>query len=127
MRFDGGAIDQNLREQSPGLRERVEHVGPHAFLRPSDKPVVERLAWPVFGWRIDPAATRLQHVHDAADHATIIDARFTARIHRQMWFDLRKLRVRQPELIAIHPRFLSEAVNHNALLMPTLLWVRTLG
>ena len=127
MHFHGGAINQNLRRRSAGLRECVEHVGPYALFRPPDEAVVERLARPVFGWRIDPAATRLQHVHDAADHATIIDARFTARIGRQMWFDLRKLRVRQPELIAIHPRFLSEAVNHNALLMPTLLWVRTLG
>jgi hypothetical protein len=43
-----------------------------------------------------------------------------------MRFDLRKLRVRQPELIPIHPCFLSETVNHNTLIMPTLLWVRAL-
>lgn len=127
MRFDSGAVDHNLRGRSVGLRKRVEHVRPDAFLRPSNKAVVERLPRPVFGWRIDPAATQLQHVHDAADHRPIIDARFAARIHRQVWFDLRKQCVRQPELIAIHPRSLSEAVNHNAPIMPTLLWVRTLG
>jgi hypothetical protein len=43
-----------------------------------------------------------------------------------MWLDLRKLRVRQPELIPIHHRSPSEAVNHNALIMPTLLWVWSL-
>lgn len=104
MRFDGGAIDQNLRGRSVGLRERVENVRPHAFLRPSNKAVVERLPRPVFRRRIDPATTRLQHLHDAADHAPIIDARFATRVRRQMWLDLRKLRIRQPELIAIHPR-----------------------
>ena len=44
-----------------------------------------------------------------------------------MRLDLRKLRVRQPELIPIHPRSPSEAMNHNALIMPMLLWVRALG
>ena len=62
-------------------------------------------------------------MNDAADHAPINDARLAARVGRQMRLDLRKLRVRQPELIPIHLRFLSEAVNHKRLLMPTLLWV----
>src|SRR5580658_5445301 len=40
--------------------------------------------------------------------------------------DLGKLRVRQPELIPIHLRFLSEGMNHKLLLATTILWVRTL-
>ncbi|KAF0227521.1 MAG: hypothetical protein FD175_2638, partial [Beijerinckiaceae bacterium] len=28
-----------------------------------------------------------------------------------------------PEMVPIHPDFLSEAVNHTALIMPTILWV----
>jgi len=39
---------------------------------------------------------------------------------------LRKLLVRKPELIPIHQRFLSEAVNHKTSLTPTTLWVWTL-
>jgi hypothetical protein len=66
-------------------------------------------------------------VDDAADHAPIVDARLAAGVGRQMRLDFRKLYIRQPELIPIHRRFLSEAVNHNPLLMPMLLWVRTLG
>ena len=97
------------------------------FFRSSNKTVVVCLPRPVFRRRINPATAGLQHLHDAADRSPIIDARFAARIHRQVWFDLRKQCVRQPELIAIHPRSLSEAVNHNAPIMPTLLWVRTLG
>ena len=34
MRFDGGAVDQNLRGQSVGSCERVEHIRPDALFRP---------------------------------------------------------------------------------------------
>src|SRR5271155_3404013 len=44
-----------------------------------------------------------------------------------MRLDLRKLIVRQPKMIPIHQRFLSEAVNHMPDIMPTTLWVRTLS
>lgn len=50
----------------------------------------------------------------------------TARARRQMPPDLEKLRIGQPKKITIHLNFLSEAVNHNPLFMPTLLWVWTL-
>jgi hypothetical protein len=40
--------------------------------------------------------------------------------------NLRKLLVRQPESIVNRWRFLSEAVNHNAPIMPSNLWVWTL-
>jgi len=125
MRFDRGTVDQNLRRRPAGLSERMEQLDPHAFLRPAGEAVVERRPGPVLGWRIDPATARFQHADDAADHAPIIDARFAARIGRQVRLDLRKLRVRKRELIPIHRRFLSEAVNHKRLLTPTLLWVRT--
>jgi hypothetical protein len=38
----------------------------------------------------------------------------------------RKLHLRKPEMIPIHPCFLPEAVNHNETTKPTTLWVRTL-
>jgi hypothetical protein len=37
--------------------------------------------------------------------------------------DLRKLRVRKPELVENHRRFLSEAVNHNWFIAASILWV----
>jgi hypothetical protein len=40
--------------------------------------------------------------------------------------DLRKPRLRQPELIENHRRFLSETVNHNQINEPSCLWVWTL-
>jgi hypothetical protein len=65
-------------------------------------------------------------MHDPADHAPIINARFASRVGRQMGLDLRKLRVRQPKLVPNHPHSPSGAVNHNKLAMPITLWVRTL-
>jgi hypothetical protein len=62
-------------------------------------------------------------MNDPADDAQIIDPRLAARIRGKMRRDLQKLCVCQPELIPIHQRFLSESVNHNAALMPTILWV----
>ena len=41
-------------------------------------------------------------LHDAADHTAMIDARFAPRVGRQMRLDLRKLRFRQPQLVATH-------------------------
>src|SRR4051794_40402459 len=38
----------------------------------------------------------------AAYHTAIIDARFAPRVGRQMRLDLRKLRFRQPTLVATH-------------------------
>ena len=43
-----------------------------------------------------------------------------------MRLELRKLIVRQPKMVPIHQRFLSEAVNHKPDITPTTLWVRTL-
>ena len=68
---------------------------------------------------IQLSRTARSRVHDAADHAPIVNARLAARIGRQMRFDLRKLRVRQPELIPIHLRSPSEALNHNTPIAPT--------
>ena len=63
---------------------------------------------------------------DAADHPPIVDARLAARIGRQMRLDLRELRVGQPELIPIHRALPFGSRESQALLTPTLLWVRTL-
>jgi hypothetical protein len=65
-------------------------------------------------------------MHDAADDALVVNPRFAARIGWKMRLDPRKLRIRQPEQVPIHCRFLSEAVNYSSLIMPMILWVRTL-
>jgi hypothetical protein len=126
MRFDSGTIDQDLLGWPSGLRERTEQTDPDPLGRPADIAVVEGLPRPVVWRRVDPATTRLQHIDDPADHPTIVNPRLASRVCRQMRFDLRKLLGRKPEMIPIHLRFLSEAVNHKSIVMPTTLWVRTL-
>src|SRR5487761_2569944 len=105
----------------------MKQIDPHAFGRPAHIAVVERLLRSVIGRRIDPSPARLQHVDDATDHAPIVNTRLAARVSWQVRRDLRKLRVRQPELIPIHPRFLSETVHRTPPVMPTVLWVWTLA
>ena len=63
---------------------------------------------------------------DTANHPAVVDTRLATRVRRQMRLDPRKLRVREPETIPIHPRSLPEAVNHTEPAKPTTLWVRTL-
>src|SRR5271154_5869023 len=126
MGLDGGAVDQDLCGRPPGLRTRVEQVDPGAFCRPADIAVVEGFPRPVFWRSIDPASAGPQHIDDPANHPAIVHPRLASRVRRQMRLDLRKLIVRQPKMIPIHPRFLSEAVNHMPDIMPTTLWVRTL-
>lgn len=93
---------------------------------PAHIAIVKGLPRAVIRRRVDPAPARFQYVNDPADDPPIIDARLTARVRGQMRRDLRELLVRKPELVSIHPRFLSEALNHNPLVTPTTLWVQTL-
>ena len=105
MRFDGGTVDENLRWRPACLRKRAKETDPDAFLRPSHEAIVERLLGAVFGRRIDPASARFEHMNDAADDAPVVNARLAARVRRQVGLDPGKLRVRQPEEIAIHVGF----------------------
>ena len=50
------------------------------------------------GRRVGPPRVRLQHMHDAADDATVIDPRLAARVARKKWRKLCKLRLRWPGL-----------------------------
>ena len=102
MGLHGRGVDQHLSRRSPDPRERLEQIGPDTLLRPAHETIVERLLRPVdVPWRIRPAATGLQHMNDAADHPAIVDPLLAARIRRQVWRNLRKLRVTQPEMIHV--------------------------
>src|SRR5262249_47360039 len=103
-------------------RERVEEIDPHALRSPADIAVVEGLPWPILRRCVDPAPAGFQHVNDAADHPPVIDPGLPARIGGEMWRNLRKLGVGQPKTVGNHRRFLSEAVNHDTALTPTILW-----
>ena len=126
MRLHRRGVDENFARWSAGLRERVKQVDLDAFGGPADITIVERFLRPVFPRRVDPATARFEHMHDAADDAPVVDPRVAPRISGKMRRNLRKLNVRQPELLENHRPFLSEAVNHKIVVTPTILWVWTL-
>ena len=84
------------------------------------------LARPVFRRRVDPAPAGFQHGDNPADHARIVDPRLAPRVSGEVRRNLRKLGVGQPKTVGNHGRFLSEAVNHDAWIVPSILWVWTL-
>ena len=102
MSFHRRRVDQHLRRGTPGGGQRMEDLKPYSFGRPAHEAIVKRLAWAVEERRIRPAATGLQHMHNAADHPPIIDARLAPSIGRQMRHEPRELTIVQPEMISIH-------------------------
>ena len=68
----------------------MEDVDPHALLRPPDETIVERLAWAIDLRSIDPAAARLQHMHDAANDAQVINPWLAARVGGEQGLQPRK-------------------------------------
>ncbi len=109
------------------MRERVEEIDPQTLGRPADVAIVKRLLRPIVQWRFDPAPAGFEQMNDPADHPAIVDARLAACVRGKMRLDFRKLRVRQQKAIRNHRRFFSEAVNHNAQFMPSILWVWALN
>src|ERR1700729_3995654 len=102
MSLDCGGVDQHFRRWATGRCQCMKDVDPDALGRPAHEAIVERLARTVDARRVDPAATGLQHMHDAADHPAIIDPRFAARIGGKMRLKPRELPLVQPETVSIH-------------------------
>lgn len=82
MRLHGGAIDKHLGRRAASARQSMEEIGPNAFGSPADITVVERLAWPIVGRRVDPTPAGLENMDDAADHPAVVNTRLAARIPR---------------------------------------------
>jgi hypothetical protein len=126
MRFDGGAVDENLLWRTARAGERAKQIAPNALRRPPDIAIVQRLSRPVDIRGIDPATAGLQHMHDAANHPAVVNPRLATRVRRQVRSNARELSVGQPEIISTHHGFLPETVNHTPFKSPTILWVRAL-
>jgi hypothetical protein len=56
-------------------RERLENPVEHAEFAPSQETIVERLVRTVFLRRVLPLKSMFQHVNNAADHASVVNAR----------------------------------------------------
>ena len=114
MSLHGGTVDEDVRRRADGGGQGVKELRPHAFGRPTNVPIIERLPRTIRGRCIDPAPAGLQDVDDAADHAAVVDPRLAPCVLRQMRRNPRELLVRKPEKVAIHIGLLLETVNHTS-------------
>ena len=92
MHLEVGGVDHQQVGLSGLAREGGEDAVEHAEAAPAYEAIVERLVRAVVKWHIAPAHTAADHVHDAADHAAIVDAGDAVR-QREIGFDPRHLRV----------------------------------
>jgi hypothetical protein len=87
-----------LRVGSASLASKLsEQVFPNATARPPSETIVYRCRRPISFGTIRPAATTLEYVHDAADHAAIVLPLDASNIRRQVRLDPLPLFVAQPK------------------------------
>src|SRR6202041_2917939 len=105
VRFDMCGVDHLGVYGSSVPSKLPEQVFPDATPRPAYEAVIDR-RWGTIGFRaIAPAATALEHVHDPADHASVVCALNATHISRQMRLNPCPLLVAQPEQISAHQFF----------------------
>src|SRR5688572_25661968 len=96
MRIDGGGVDGELLYHASCRRQVLEQPSPDALRAPSRVAVVDGRHRPELGRAIGPAASRLQHEENAADHPTIIDAMRARAVLGKMRLDCRPRLIAQP-------------------------------
>ncbi len=90
----------------------MEQVLPDTAPRPPNKAIIDRRVRPILRWQVAPATAGFQHVHDAVDHAAVINSLLASHIGRQKWLNPRPLLVRKPIQIRPHANLPeSETVN----------------
>jgi hypothetical protein len=102
MRFDVRGVDHLRVCGSPVPSKLPEQVFPDATPRPAHEAVIDRRRRTISFRAIAPAAATLEHVHDPADHTSVICSLDAAHIRRQMRLNPRPLFVAQPEQIPAH-------------------------
>ena len=100
MRLHRRGIDQHLCRWASCRGQGAEYLDPDAFGSPTHEAIVERLAWTVDRWGIDPSPAGFQNMDNAADNPQIVNTRLATCVGRQMPHQLRKLILIQPENIA---------------------------
>ena len=80
------------------LHQGLEQFAPDTPRAPAMEAVIDRRGRPVDAWRVPPTATGLEHMDDAANHATIINPMGTRLVFRKQRLNGRPLLITQPEL-----------------------------
>jgi len=78
----------------------MEDIQPNTLGRPTDKPIVKRLARPVDRRRVGPAPARLQHMDNPTDYPPILHPRHAACVVGRQRRQTRPLLIRQPTNLA---------------------------
>src|SRR6185369_687781 len=102
MRLDRGGVDGQSHAVLAAAGERFKDRLPMSALGPAIEPIVDRRVRTIIGWAIAPACAALKHVNDATDNASIVIARRTGLVGRQMRLYLRPLLVIEPEQSFAH-------------------------
>ncbi|MHC2519497.1 hypothetical protein ACVMHW_005379 [Bradyrhizobium diazoefficiens] len=70
--FNRGRVERQYDAVFARLGQRFEDCAPSSSLGPAIEAIVDRRVRAVFTWTITPSCTRLQHVNDAADGASVV-------------------------------------------------------
>jgi hypothetical protein len=117
MRLDRGGVDRQGHAVLPAMGQRLEDRLPTSALGPAIEAIVVRT---VFGRAVAPACATLEHVHDAADDASIIPALGSGQIGRQVRRDARPLPIIQPEQSRAHQFLPCRIARHKRITVPQL-------
>ena len=104
MGLDVGRIDRARSVHAGRSRQGVEYAGPYPLPAPAIEAIVDRRVGPVDLRAIAPARPTAQHMDDAADHPTIIDAMGSLTASGQQRLDPLPLRIAQPINALPHQR-----------------------
>src|SRR5262245_21844603 len=102
MRLNVRGVDHLYVAGSTTPRKYTKQPFPDPAFGPAHKAIVDRRRRTIFWRAIAPPAAALDHMKDAADHATLVDPLLAAHILWQMRLDLPPLIVAQPEQIVPH-------------------------
>ena len=106
MRFHIAAVDLTGLGNPALVGQRRQDAAPDAASAPPVPAVVDRRRGAILARTVSPASATLEHVHDARDHSTVIDAPRARLVPGQMRLDRRPRRIRQPEQRSRHARSL---------------------
>src|SRR5688572_8128946 len=96
MRFDVRAVDRCRADHTACAGQRFEYPQPDPLAAPAIEPVIDRRVRTVLDWAVAPAPTRVQHVHNAADHTTVVHPMRAAPAAWQQRLDASKIRLAEP-------------------------------
>ena len=105
MSFDMRAVDGRRSKDTGAAGNGLEHRKPEALSAPTIEAIVDRRIRPVIWRAISPTGTAMEHVDDAADHASVVNPVGSTSPTRQQRLYSLPLRIAQPVKLLRHSKF----------------------